>query len=203
MSLDFVTQLIVHYRYWILIPLSVIEGPIVAFIAGTFASVGFFNILGLSALFFAKDVGLDGIFYSLGYFGNRTSFVHRTLHKIGLTEDHLERVRNFWIHRPGTTMFIGKLAYGISAAFIIVAGMMRMPLKSFFFYGSMVAILQYGTLLYAGYFLGTSFGGTAQKILSNVQYIVGFGALAICVYLYVAIRMRKKFLAEDKELNES
>lgn len=200
MSIDFVTQLILEYRYWILIPLSFIEGPVVAFIAGTFASVGFFDMYFLSALFFVRDVGLDAAYYAMGYFGGRTPFAERMLVKIGVTDDHLEKVRVLWQKRPFTTMFIGKLSYGIASAFIVVAGMVKMPLGIFFKYGIIVAVLEYGTLLFAGYFLGASLGGTAAKVINNVQYAVAAIALAISAYYLFSWYMRGKFLKEDKEI---
>jgi membrane protein DedA with SNARE-associated domain len=113
----------------------------------------------------------------------------------------MESVRAFWLKRPGVTMFIGKIAYGMSAAFIIAAGIMKMPLRIFMLYGSIVAVLQYGVLLSLGYFLGTTFGGTVQKVLKNLEYVVAFGAVAIIAYLYFAWRMRKRFLKEEQELN--
>jgi membrane protein DedA with SNARE-associated domain len=202
MSVDFITQLILQYRYWILIPLSFLEGPVVAFIAGTMASVGFFNLPFLAVLFFVRDVGLDAAYYAMGYFGGHTPFAERMLKKIGITDDHLEQVRVLWVKKPGMTMLIGKLSYGIASAFIVVAGIVKMPLKIFFTYGILVAILEYGTLLLAGYFLGASLGGTATRIINNVQYAVGIAGVLISIYYYVSWRMRRKFLKEDQEIEE-
>ena len=206
MSVDFITQLIVEYRYWILIPLSLIEGPVIAFIAGTMASVGFFNLYFLAALFFVRDVGLDAVYYAIGHFGGHTRFAQRMLKKIGVTDDHLEQVRVLWERRPGTTMFIGKLSYGIASAFIVVAGMVKMPLGKFFFYGVIVAILEYGTLLFAGFFLGESLGGStgsAAHIINNVQYAIGIAAIVISAYYLFSWYMRGKLLKEDKEIEET
>ncbi|MFA6414990.1 MAG: hypothetical protein WC217_02230 [Candidatus Paceibacterota bacterium] len=200
MSIEFITEVILQYRYWILIPLSLIEGPVVAFVAGTLASVGFFDLYFLAALFFVRDVGLDGAYYATGYFGGRTAFAERMLARLGITDDHLEHVRLLWVKRPGMTMLIGKLSYGIASAFIVVAGMVKMPLKVFFKYGIIVAILEYGSLLLAGYFLGASFGGSVAKIISNVQYVIAFTALVITGYYLLTWYMRKKFLKEDKEI---
>jgi membrane protein DedA with SNARE-associated domain len=202
MSVESVTQLILEYRYWILIPLSFIEGPIVAFVAGTLAAVGFFNIIFLSIFFFIRDVGLDGIYYAIGHFGGRTEFAKRMLAKLGITEDHLENVRLLWAKRPGTTMFIGKLSYGIASAFIVVAGMVKMPLSKFFFYGSIVAVLEYGTLLFTGYYLGASLGENFVHIIENVQYVIAFATIAISGYYIFTWYMRKKFLKTDKKIEE-
>lgn len=203
MSVDFITQLILQYRYWILIPLSFVEGPIIAFVAGGLAALGYFNLYFLAVLFFVRDVGLDGVYYAIGYFGGRTRFGERMLTKIGVTDDHVEKVRLLWVRRPGVTMFIGKLSYGIASAFIVVAGIVKMPLRIFFTYGILVALAQYGVLLFAGYFLGVSFGGSIVPIINNVQYVIAFAAIAIVGYYLFSWRMREKFLKEDKEIEET
>ncbi|MCR4276463.1 MAG: hypothetical protein NUV90_03695 [Candidatus Parcubacteria bacterium] len=202
MSVDFITELILQYRYWILIPLSFIEGPVVAFVAGTMASVGYFNMYFLAALFFVRDVGLDGVYYAIGHFGGRTNFAKRMMNKIGITTDHLEHVRVLWEKRPFWTMFIGKLSYGIASAFIVVAGMVKMPLGIFFKYGIIVAVLQYGVLLFAGYFLGASLGGDIVNIINNVQYVIAFAAIAISGYYLFSWYLRTKFLKVDKEIEK-
>src|SRR3989344_3881890 len=203
MSPDIITELILQYRYWILIPLTFIEGPVVAFVAGTLASVGLFNMYFLAVLFFVRDVGLDIAYYATGYFGGRTVFAKRMMEKIGVTENHLEDVRTLWEKRPGWTMFIGKLSYGIASAFIVVAGMVKMPFSLFLRYGILVAILQYGVLLFAGYFLGESLGGSITHILSNVQYAIAAVALAISAYYIFSWYMRRKFLEEEKGTEET
>ncbi len=200
MSPDAVTALIIEHRYWILIPLTFIEGPIVAFIAGTLAAVGYFNVYFLAALFFVRDMGLDAAYYALGYFGGRTRFASRMLGRIGIDSDHLEKVREVWRTRPMITMFVGKLAYGISTAFIIAAGMVKMPLRLFFGYGVMVAILQYGLLLVLGYTLGESAGGTVEKALGHVGYFATVAALLVTLYYVVTWRIRAYLIKRDKEL---
>ena len=202
MSVDFITHLILQYRYWILIPLSLIEGPVVAFVAGTLAAAGLFDLWFLALLFFVRDVGLDGVYYAIGHFGGRTRFAQKMLAKIGITDDHLEKVRDLWEKRPGITMFIGKISYGIASAFIVVAGMVKMPLAKFFGYGAIIAVAQYGTLLVLGFFLGAAFGGTIAQIINNVQYVVALAAIALTVYYIISWRARKKFLKEDTEIEE-
>ncbi len=202
MSLESLTELILQYRYWILIPLSFIEGPIVAFVAGALASLGYFNLYFLCILFFIRDVGMDAVYYAIGYFGERTTLAHRALTRIGITPDHLEHARGLWERKPGVTMFIGKLSYGIASAFIVAAGIVKIPLPRFFKYAILVAVVEYGGLLFAGYFLGNSLGGSAEKIIKNVQYAIAALALVITAYYIFSWRMRQKLLAKDKEIEE-
>ena len=196
MGVDSITSIVIEYRYWILIPLSFIEGPVVAFVAGTLAAAGYFNVYVLALLFFIRDVGLDGVYYAMGHYGANTAFAKKVLKKLGITEDHLAEVGDLWRHHPGKTMFMGKLSYGIASAFIVVAGIRKMPLKSFFGYGALLAVSQYGSLLVLGYFFGNALGGTITKILENAQYAIAGLTLMVTVYYIGSRYMRSRF---DKE----
>lgn len=200
MSVEFTTELILQYRYWILVPLSLLEGPAIAFVAGTLATMGYFNMYFLAVLFFVRDVGLDLIYYAIGHYGAKTAFVRRMPHKIGITPGHLVRVQTLWEKKPFWTMFVGKISYGIASAFIIVAGMVKMPLKTFIKYGSIVAVLQYGSLLLLGYFLGASFGGSVVSIIHNIEYVVAFAAIALSGYYLFSRFMRGKLFKADAEI---
>src|SRR3989338_3268506 len=114
MSLDFTTQIILEYRYWILIPLSLIEGPIVAFAAGTLSAAGDFNPYFLMVFFVIRDLVTDLAYYALGVYAAKTAFVRHLLHKIGVTAEHLEKARALWRDHPGKTMFFGKHSQGIA-----------------------------------------------------------------------------------------
>ena len=198
MTLPDTTNLIIQYRYAILLPLALIEGPIIAFVAGTLASLGYFNIYALGIFFFARDMGMDALYYSLGYFGGRTSWVHRTLAKLHVTEDHLDGVRLLWQQHPLSTMFIGKLSYGVGSTFVIIAGIVKMRITTFFKYGAIVAITQYWSLLALGFFFGASFGGKISNILENIQYLIGGLGIVITIYYIFSWRMRRKLMVETQ-----
>ena len=199
MSPQELAHLIIEYRFWILVPLAIVEGPIVAFIAGTLASIGYFNIYGLMVFFFARDMIMDAAWYAAGYFGWQTAFVKRMLIKLNVQESHLQEVHDLWDKYPARTMFVGKLSYGIAAAFVAVAGVVKMSLVKFFSYGALVAVVEYGGLLLLGYFFGNAFGGSVAGIVDNIQYALA-GALALLSAFYI-LRwwIEKKFSREQSE----
>ncbi|MEK7068620.1 MAG: VTT domain-containing protein [Patescibacteria group bacterium] len=191
-------QLIIEYRYWILLPLSFAEGPLVAFFAGTLAAAGYFNIWMLAAFFFARDVIVDLCCYYLGYYGGQSRWIHRVLRRFGITDEHLEEVRVLWNKHPGKTMFLSKLSYGVAAGFIVVAGLVRMSLKQFLLYGSIIALMHYGVLLFLGYFFGASFGGSIIGIIENIPYVVGALSLLAIGYYFFKRRIGKKLQDEER-----
>ena len=196
MTPDSITNLIIEYRYFILVPLSFIEGPVIAFAAGTLASLGYFNVYALGIFFFARDMIMDSVYYALGYYGGKSAFVRRMLKKIGVEEDHLAHVRHVWTHHAGKTMSFGKLAYGVASSFIVLAGTVHMPLKKFFGWGAIVAILQFWSLLALGYFFGTTLSSDATHLIENILNIIAgvilIGSIYYIASFFISIRAKKE-----------
>ncbi|MCC7500708.1 hypothetical protein IT396_02800 [Candidatus Nomurabacteria bacterium] len=199
MEVDAVTALILEYRYWILLPLSFIEGPIVAFFAGMLASGGHFNVWSLALFFFVRDIAVDAACYYLGYYGAQSRWIKKVLRRLRVTEEHLDEVRLLWHTHPGKTMFLSKLSYGVAAGFIVVAGLVKMPFKQFLYYGSIIAVTHYGVLLFVGYFFGAAFGGTVIGLLHNIPYVVGVLSLLAIAYYIFKRRISNKLQEEERE----
>lgn len=195
-------QIIIEYRYLILIPLSFIEGPIVAFFAGTLAAAGYFNIFALAAFFLVRDMLVDFGCYALGYWGSKARWLHKLLARMGVTEEHLEEVKRLWHKYPGKTMFLSKLSYGVAAGFIVVAGLVRMSLKQFLAYGFIVAVIHYGALLVLGYFFGASFGGTIVGILEKIPYILLVLSTLAILYFFFKRYVNRKLTQAEREVSK-
>ena len=194
MDANHALSLIVESRYWILLPLSFIEGPIVAFFAGSLAAAGYFNVGALAVFFFFRDIVVDLLMYAIGYFGGEAAWVRKVLRRLGVTEEHLSEVRALWHAHPGKTMFLSKLSYGVAAGFIVVAGLVRMPLGKFLKYGALIAVMHYGVLLAIGYFFGATVGGTFVTVLERIPYVIlGLSVFAIGYYFFKR-HMKKRLL---------
>lgn len=202
MSLDSIAPLIIEYRYWILIPLSLVEGPIIAFAAGALAAAGYFNPYVLLVFFVIRDLVTDIAYYSLGVFAGKTAMVRRLLHKIGVTAEHLEKAQALWRDHPGKTMFFGKLSYGIAPSFFVVAGMTRTSLTQFSAYNVVIAAFQYGVCLGIGYYLGNATGGSLIRMINNIQIVIA--VVLICLFAFYFIRhyFRKRLLKAEQGADE-
>lgn len=202
MSVESITPLIVEYRYWILIPLTFIEGPIVGFIAGGLSRLGYFDPFAAFAIFIIRDILVDAAWYFAGSRGGKTRLAGWLFKKARVTEEHLHGVRALWDTRPLRTMFISKLSYGIAQLFLAVAGVVGMPFARFFRYALIVALVEYGGLFICGYVVGGAFGSLAG-VLSNIQWVIAILALFIAGYYVFTHYMRTKTLKEEKEAAEN
>lgn len=196
MTVAELTPLVLHYRYWIIIPISFIEGPIIAFVTGTLAKLGYFNPYIAFLIFFFRDVVLDSSFYFLGKYGGRTALAQKLLTKLGVGEQHLADVRVLWDEHGFRTMFFSKLSYGLSATFLVVAGMVDMAWSRFLYYAALVALAQYGILFVLGYYFANMLG-TVSNALDMIQYVVGGGLLAATIYYIFSKYMAKKLVAQE------
>jgi membrane protein DedA with SNARE-associated domain len=187
MHLESLTRALIHYRYWILIPLALLEGPMVAFVTGTLSSLGYFNLYVAFWMFVVKDMAVDGLYYYLGRFAGKKPFVTRLLTRARVTGDELQHVRFLWDRHGWRTMFVGKLSLGLSPAFLAVAGIVALPAAIFFRYAVGVALIQYGVLLGLGFYFGHAIGAASHAI--RLIQCVGGGAVLIAI-IYVCRRLR-------------
>jgi membrane protein DedA with SNARE-associated domain len=181
MTLDSLTSLLRAHGYWLLVPLSFIEGPGVAFVAGTLSSLGFFNPFIVFGLFVAKDLVVDSFFYGFGRLGRNRRVVANLLAKGRVTAGELGHIRGLWDRHSWGAMWVAKLSWGVSPALLAVAGIAAVPVATFVSRAFGVAVVQYGLLLPLGYYLGHTIH-TVSVAIRLVGYVAAGAVLVALVY---------------------
>ncbi len=197
-----VIGLILTYRYLILFPLAAFEGPVVAIIIGFLTAAGYFNPFLAYGILLFGDVLPDGAYYWFGFVGRNRSFIERHGTRFGLTRERFEVIERLWEKHPGKTMWTSKLAYGLSTAFLVSAGLAGMPFRNFFFYALWVTVVQYGILMTVGYFFGNSYA-LISSTFTGLEAVVAAIVVAGIVYYAVTFFMRSRLLREEKEEEEA
>ena len=193
-----ITHLIITYRYLILFPLAFFEGPIIAFIVGTLVAAGYFNPVGAYSILILGDFIPDTGYYLLGRYGQRKALITRVVSAIGIREDHFGVIRRLWHEHGKKTMFFSKLAYGLSTAFLISAGLVRMPMKKFLSYALPITMIQYAVLLALGYYFSNSFKLISRSI-RDAQIIAAAVVVVAIGYYFLTRFMRQKLLKSSGE----
>ena len=198
MSLDTITHLIIVYRYWILFPLACFEGPLLSVLIGFFISLGYFNPLAAYTLLIFGDIIPDTAYYYVGRFGKRAELLHKYGAKIGISQAHFDVIENLWKRYPLKTMFTSKLAYGLSTAFLISAGIVGMKLRDFLRYAVPITFLQYAILMTIGYYLGNSYTLLANTF-QGVEFAIAAFVVAAAAYYAFTMYMRDRVLQTEAE----
>ena len=175
-------ELLLTYKYWIIIPLSVIEGPIVTVVAGFLATLGVFNPFVVYLVMITGDVVGDGIAYSFGYFGKRF------LRYFKITDEKLEKAKIYFQENHKKAILASKVVYGLGTTGLITAGVLRVPYKRFFKTCILISAVQSLVLLAIGILFGNAYV-VIGKYLD--YYAAGGSVIALTVLLFVFIRKYK------------
>ncbi len=190
-------DLIITYKYLIILPLAIFEGPLLSLLAGYLIQTGHISLVITFILLLMGDILPDLFYYQLGKYGNEKVLSNAYFKKtknLHLTIQELERL---WHTHTIKTMFFGKLSYGISVPIIISAGLAKLPLRKFVLISLPVGIFQVGSLMTIGYFLGRSY----EVAIAYVKYggiILGSMVLLIIGIYFWIIRYSIKTITKTK-----
>lgn len=180
-------QFLSHYGYAIMLPLMIIEGPVVTIIAAMLASLGAFNVFVVLILSIIGDMGGDIILYGLGYkFG--MGFVRRVGKYMGITESLVLKMEKYFEHHGGKTIFAVKSTTGLCWATFTAAGIVKMDFKKFVKYSFLGGIIWSGFLVAMGYFYGYLW----REIQVYIKWI-GWVIFATAITTFIGINIYKSY----------
>lgn len=91
LSVTELINLLLQYKYLIIFPIVMFEGPITTIVAGFLSSLGYFNFWFTYLLVATADLASDALYYALGRWG-RKSFVEKLGHYVGITISRIEKM---------------------------------------------------------------------------------------------------------------
>ena len=190
--------LILAYRYPILIPFSIFEGPITAVIAGFLVSTGLMNIYVVYSIIVLSDVVGDALFYSIGYYG--LGFIMKRGSRFGITKEKMDRTNDYFKENHRKAIVLSKLVHGIGSTGLIAAGSLKIPYLRYFKTCLLVSIVQSMFFMVLGIF----FGGTYVQISKYLNYFAAIVSVIALVVVIIVIykRMDVKKFKEEKKIKD-
>src|ERR1035437_1989467 len=172
-------SLLLTYKYIILIPLAIIEGPIVSVIAGFLVTLGVFNPLLVYVVMVLGDIIGDGIIYYMGYSGKRFLKYFR------VTEEKLEKAKQYFHENHKKPIFMSKLVHGIGFTGLIAAGASHVPYKRYFLTCTFISVVQSAVMLTVGILFGHAYVQIGKYL---DYYAAGVSVIVLIVLLIIFIR---------------
>jgi membrane protein DedA with SNARE-associated domain len=175
---------ILAYKYFVLLPIVAVEGPIVTILAGVLASMGRIDLLPAYGLVVAGDLVGDSFYYWLGRSG-RTHVVQRWGHYLGVTPERIERLERHFGSHSGKTLIVGKLSHAVGGVVLIAAGASRMPFGRYLGFNLVATLPKSLALLLLGYYFGQAYHQLAHYLNDAAVVTVALAVLLVLVYLVV------------------
>lgn len=194
-----IIKFLTTYKYLALFPLACIEGPIIALVVGFLTRLGYLNFLLAFSIMILGDFIPDTIYYSIGYFGNRNKIIEKYDTKSKIISRHMMFLNKMWSKHTVKTMFMSKLAYGISTPLLVSAGVVHLSYKKFIWPALYVTIFQYGVIMAVGYYLGNSYGLAENYIIHTTIIVAVLAGIFIAVYFIMQKYVRNKFIQMEEQ----
>jgi membrane protein DedA with SNARE-associated domain len=171
-----------QYRYLAIFPLAVIEGPILTIICGFFASLGHLNLWLAYVIIVAGDVTGDALHYLFGYVAGER-LVTRWGKRFGLSDERIIKIEKLFAEKGIRVLFFGKLTHGIGGAFLVTAGIVKMPFKKFLWVNTIGTAVKSLILLIIGYYFGQAFTTIDSYLQKTAILFVGIALIVVVVHI--------------------
>lgn len=175
------------YRYYILFPIAVAEGPIITVFAGFLVSTGHFNFIVAYLVIVVADVIGDMLYYAVGRWGGRRG-IRKWGHYFGVHDGRLPRLEEHFKKHPFKTLLSGKLAHGLGGIVLMVAGLAKMPFGQFLLYSLVLTVPKSLILLTLGYYFGSAYGQVSSWLdVISISVLVIALVLLLIYYIIPAV----------------
>ena len=191
LQLENIFFLLLKYKYLILFPLAIVEGPILAVIAGFLSMGGFLNVFIVYPIIVLGDIIGDTVCYMFGRWGV-PGFLKRIIKRLGLKPENMDRVRVYFDSNPKKTVSLSKITLGIGFAGIYLAGNARIPYLRFIRICLITSALQYVVYLN----IGLLFGSAYKQISNYLNFFAAFALVTLLsiILFYIVKSIRKKIM---------
>ncbi len=193
-ELENAIQLLITYKYVLLFPWAIAEGPIVSVIGGFLVSTGILNPYITYGLLVIADLIGDTIYYCIGRFGGRP-FIHRWGNFFGINEEKLMKTESHFHHHAGKTLAIGKTQpWGMLV--LIASGLSKMSYVRFMWLNLAVTIFKSLGLMVIGFYFGKSYALISEYFGLYGQITILLAVIIVVAYV-VFFRKKKNEKSSD------
>jgi len=161
--------------YLIMFLLMLLEGPVIAYVAGFAASLGLFSIFIVLLFAIAGNIVPDAAYFFIGRFAG-AAFSDRHVRK-AIGKRRMDRLRRFLCRNPGKALTMIKLVPPLTIPGLILSGASGLSFFRFFLYSFMISIPYSAFFVFLGYYSGVAFG----VVVTYVRWLPLLIALAVAL----------------------
>lgn len=190
-SFSQIIQGLIYYKYWILFPIVIVEGPIITIISGFLSSLGYLNIFIVYGVVVFGDLAGDIIYYASGRWG-RSWLLERWGRYIGITADRIRQMEKHFENHSGKTLIAGKLSHAVGGVILVTAGVAKVPFWKFVWFNFIATLPKTLVLLLIGFYFGRAYAEFSRYLSYTSFAMVALALLFAIIYLIMR-KVSKKY----------
>ena len=182
-------HLLLTHAYAAIIPLSLIEGPIVALAAGAGVATGKVNPAYAALIIAFGAFFQDTVYYWIGRWTESKPKVRAFAKRTRLLRDTVQPLKEAWRTHMFMTLVSSKFAYGLYGPILVTAGMASAPFGPFLLMSLAMSAVVLGTWFGVGMVLERVYGALGG---ASSYAMTGIGVLGIVALYLIGRRARKR-----------
>lgn len=182
--LEYLLELLLTYKYFIIFPIAVLEGPGLAILCGVLIARSLLNPYYTFILLLLGEIIGDAFYYCLGRFGGRP-FIKKWGYLIKIKEEKMGQLEHhFHFQAPKRTLFLGK-TQPWGSVILFAAGMAKMPFLKYIIINTAGSIPKVLIFLLLGYYFNEAYAALDRY----VQYTeIILAAIVIPIIIYYLLK---------------
>lgn len=186
-----------HYKYLVIFPIAVLEGPIIIVISGFLVFLGYLNAVTAFCLLVVADMLGDSMYYSIGKYGGRSVWVKKYGKIFGYNENSELFLEEHFRKHKGKTFLLAKISHGIGGAVQMASGVAKVDYLEFLFFSFIGTVPKTFILMLLGYYAGSSYA-RIDKYFDSVAYVV-ISIFIITIIFYILLnKYSQKFFKKSE-----
>lgn len=187
--MDTVITLLLAYKYYVMFPIAIFEGPVLAVVGGVLVMSGIINPVYLYIILVLGDMVGDSIYYTIGRM-SKNMWSGKLGRFFGVTEEKLIIAKEYFSLHRKKALVLSKVIHGIGVAGLFAAGNLRINYFRFVYTCMAVSIVQSALLLVIGMFFGNAYQqiGTYLDYFAATTVVIGF-----IIILFLVLKRLKLF----------
>jgi len=156
--IEFVTTLLLQYKYAVMLPTAFFFGAPVGLVAGFLLRVDVLELIPTALTLAAGELTADVLWYWLGYrYGD--TFARRYGRYVSISQAGISYAKDLFSRHHDIIIFTSKLTagFGFGTAIMFTAGLSRVPFRRYMMLNIAGQFFWTSGLLFVGYFLGHVF----------------------------------------------
>ncbi len=188
--------IIEHYRYWIIFPIAIFEGPIIIIISGFLVHLGYLNGIVAYIVVVIADIIGDSLYYLIGRYWRIAPWIKKVGKFVGYDEKSEEYIEAHFKRHKIKTFMIGKVSHGLGGSIQIASGIAKVSYWEFLWLSLLGTIPKALALILLGFYLGAYY----ERINGVLRYIsIGTVSIfAITLFFVVSRKLKKNLLSSEK-----
>jgi membrane protein DedA with SNARE-associated domain len=187
-----ILNLLEQYKYFIIFPITVVEGPIIIIVSGFLSYLKILNFYGAFLMLSFADIIGDSLYYLIGRYWRISEKARKFARYFGYDEKSEESLEKYFEAHKGKTFLVAKVSHGIGSTVQIASGIAKVSYKIFLFYSVLGTLPKTYILLIIGYYLGNYYEKIDGYLGIFAFVTVGFFALFI-IYMVSNKYVRRYF----------